>query len=195
MSKFTMIVLAIGAVLVMAIMGSYNGITRKEEAVFHAWGNLDSSLQRRFDLIPNLVGAVKGYATHENKTLQAVVEARSQIGKMQVNVNDQKSIAQFMAKQGELQSALNKLMVVVESYPDLKANANFLDLQHQLEGTENRINYARNQMNNAVLDFNSTIRRFPTSLVNAIFAHCEKKAFFQTTEEAKAAPKVDFNNG
>lgn len=197
MNKFTAWAIGVSVFLILSTCSVYNGMSQKEEAVYNAFGNLDSALQRRYDLIPNLVSAVKGYAAHESKTLQAVVEARSQIGSVSLDaskLNDEKAIAQFMAKQNQLQGSLHRLLAVVEAYPDLKANQNFLDLQHQLEGTENRINYSRTQMNKAVQDFNYSIRKFPNSLVNAVFAQLEKKCFFQATEEVKLAPKVEFNN-
>lgn len=192
MNKTLTIVLAFIVTGVLLVTSIYNDLNRKEEIVFNSWGNLESSLQRRFDLIPNLVNTVKGYANHESKTLIAVIEARSKVAGVKVDLNDEKTMQQFMAQQSQLQGSLHKLMAVVESYPDLKANQNFLDLQHQLEGTENRINYARNQYNKSVQDFNTSIRKFPNSLVNSMFAHLDKKLPFQANEGAKDAPVVNF---
>jgi LemA protein len=192
--KFLLGFFAVFILIIMMSVGVYNGLTSKEEAVFNAFGNLDSSLQRRYDLIPNLVGAVKGYAKHEKETLEAVINARSKIGSIDAkDLNNPQAIQAFMENQNQLQGSLHRLMLISESYPELKANANFLDLQHQLEGTENRINYARDQYNARVQEFNSSIRSFPASLVNAMFAHLEKKVPFTATESSREAPKVEFN--
>ncbi|MGE4291599.1 MAG: LemA family protein [Desulfovibrio sp.] len=173
----------------------YNTMQQNEEEVSAAWGNLEAALQRRADLIPNLVETVKGYAGHEKETLQAVVDARSKATSMQLTpeaLNDPKALANFQAAQGELSSALARLMVVVERYPDLKANQNFLALQHQLEGTENRISVARQRYNDAVKIFNFSIRKFPNSLTNSLLLHLERKEFFAADDAARQAPKVDF---
>jgi LemA protein len=167
----------------------------QEEAVFAAWGDVEAAYQRRADLIPNLVEVVKGYAKHEADTLTAVTEARAKVGSMQVSkemLNNPETFAKFQQAQGELSSALSRLMVVVERYPDLKANQNFLDLQNQLEGTENRINVARTRYNKAVQDFNTSIRSFPNSLTNKLLLHLERKEPFKAEEGAKTAPKVKF---
>jgi LemA protein len=168
----------------------------KEETVFKAWSDIESTLQRRADLIPNLVEVVKGYAKHEKETLEAVVTARAKATSVQLPpqaLGDPAAMQQFQAAQGGLTSALARLMVVVEQYPDLKANQNFLDLQTQLEGTENRINVARQRYNQTVEDFNASIRRFPESLTNKILLHLERKEYFKADEGAKAAPQVKFN--
>jgi len=173
----------------------YNQMQKNEEAVFRAWGDLESALQRRADLIPNLVEVVKGYAAHEKETLQAVIEARSKATSIQLKpemLGDPEALSQFQAAQGQLSSALSRLMVVVERYPDLKANQNFLDLQHQLEGTENRINVARQRYNEAVERFNYSIRKFPNSLTNSLLLDLERKEFFKADESAKEVPKVKF---
>lgn len=173
----------------------YNSMQQNEEEVYAAWGNLEAALQRRADLIPNLVATVKGYASHEKETLQAVVEARAKATSFQLSpqaLNDPQALAKFQAAQGELGSALARLMVVVERYPDLKADQNFLGLQHQLEGTENRINVARQRYNEAVKTFNYSIRKFPNSLTNSIILHLERKEFYAADEAAHQAPKVDF---
>ncbi|MEN8189493.1 MAG: LemA family protein [Thermodesulfobacteriota bacterium] len=173
----------------------YNTLQTKEEVVFKAWADVESTLQRRADLIPNLVESVKGYAAHEKETLDAVVQARSKAGSMQVSAQDlgnPAAMQQLQAAQGALSSALSRLMVVVERYPDLKASQNFLDLQNQLEGTENRINVARQRYNAAVSDFNGSIRRLPASLTNKFLLHLERKEYFKADEGAKIVPKVSF---
>ena len=173
----------------------YNSLQVKEEGVFKAWADIESTLQRRCDLIPNLVETVKGYAKHEAETLEAVINARSKATSVQLSPDDLSNpaaMAQFQQAQGGLTSALSKLMLVVERYPDLKANQNFLDLQTQLEGTENRINVARQRYNQAVEIFNGAIRKFPASLTNSIILHLERKEYFKADEEAKAVPKVKF---
>ncbi len=173
----------------------YNTMQANEEAVTAAWGNVESSYQRRADLIPNLVEAVKGYTKHEAETLKAVTEARAKVGTMQVNkdvINDPQSLAKFQQAQGQLSGALSRLMVVAEKYPDLKANQNFLDLQKQLEGTENRINVARERYNKSVQIFNTSIRTFPNSMTNSMMLHLKRKEPFKAEEGAKVAPKVKF---
>lgn len=173
----------------------YNVMQAKEEAVFAAWGDVEAAYQRRADLIPNLVEVVKGYAKHEADTLKAVTEARSKVGSVQVSkemLGKPESFAKFQQAQGELSGALSRLMVVVERYPDLKANQNFMDLQNQLEGTENRINVARTRYNRAVQDFNTGIRTFPNSLTNSLLLHLARKEPFKGEEGAKSAPKVKF---
>jgi LemA protein len=191
------IVTALAAlVTVMALAGcGYNSMQQQEEAVFAAWGDLEATLQRRADLIPNLVETVKAAASHEKDTLQAVVEARAKATQIKISpdmLTDKQALAKFQAAQGELSSALSRLMVVVERYPDLKANQNFLGLQHQLEGTENRITVARQRYNDAVRVFNGAIRSFPNSLTNSVLLHLERKEFFQADPGAKTAPTVDF---
>ncbi len=173
----------------------YNVMQANEEAVVAAWGDVEASYQRRADLIPNLVEVVKGYAKHESETLKAVTEARAKVGSMQVSkqmMNDPQSFGKFQQAQGELSGALSRLMVVVERYPDLKANQNFRDLQNQMEGTENRINVARVRYNKAVQEFNTSIRTFPNSLTNSILLHLTRKEPFKADEGAKTAPKVKF---
>jgi len=173
----------------------YNTMQANEEAVTAAWGNVESSYQRRADLIPNLVEVVKGYAKHEADTLTAVTEARAKVGSMQVSkdvLSNPASMGQFQQAQGQLSSALSRLMVVVERYPDLKANLSFMDLQKQLEGTENRINVARERYNAAVQTFNTSIRTFPNSVTNSLMLHLQRKEPFKAEEGAKAAPKVKF---
>jgi len=173
----------------------YNTIQQNDETVTAAWGDVEASYQRRADLIPNLVEVVKGYAAHEKETLTAVVEARAKVGKVQIGadvVNNPEAMAQFQAAQGGLSSALSRLMVVVEQYPDLKANQNFLDLQHQLEGTENRINVARVRFNDAVRIFNTSIRTFPNNLTNNFILKLPRKEPFKAEAGSEKAPAVKF---
>jgi LemA protein len=173
----------------------YNTMQANEEGVFAAWGDVEAAYQRRADLIPNLVEVVKGYAKHEADTLKAVTEARAKVGSIQASkdlVSNPQAFAKFQQAQGELSGALSRFMVVVEKYPDLKANQNFLDLQNQLEGTENRINVARVRYNKAVQLFNTSIRTFPNSLTNSLLLHLARKEPFKAEEGAKIAPKVKF---
>jgi len=182
--------------MLMLISGcGYNTMQANEEAVIAAWGNVESTYQRRADLIPNLVEVVKGYAKHEADTLKAVTEARAKVGSMQLGkdiLNDPASLNKFQQAQGELSGALSRLMVVVEKYPDLKANQNFMDLQKQLEGTENRINVARERYNQTVQVFNTSIRTFPNSMTNSLMLHLQRKEAFKAEEGAKVAPKIKF---
>ena len=185
----------IGLILTIISGCGYNSMQAQEEAVFAAWGDVEAAYQRRADLIPNLVEVVKGYAKHEADTLKAVTEARAKVGSMQVSkeiLNDPQAFAKFQQAQGQLSGALSRLMVVVERYPDLKANQNFLDLQNQLEGTENRINVARVRYNKSVQDFNTSIRVFPNSMTNSLLLHLTRKEPFKAEEGAKVAPKVKF---
>ena len=173
----------------------YNEIQRNEEAVFAAWGDVEAAYQRRADLIPNLVETVKAYAAHERETLQAVTEARARIGQMNVSgrdLTDPGTLEKYREAQGALGSALSRLLVVAERYPDLKASQNFRDLQHQLEGTENRINVARQRYNDAVQQFNTSIRTFPNNLTNKFLLDLERKEPFKADPGAAEAPKVQF---
>lgn len=194
MKRFGILLVLIFTVFTLSSCG-YNDLQVKEEAVFKAWGDVETNLQRRADLIPNLVQTVKGYAAHEQETLQGVVEARSKATQTTISTKDlsnPEAMAQFSQNQGMLSSALSRLMVVVEKYPDLKANQNFLALQNQLEGTENRINVARQRYNQAVEIFNGSIRKFPASLTNSMMLHLERKEYFKAESSAQAAPKVEF---
>lgn len=186
----------LGVFLMAALSGcGYNTIQANEEAVFAAWGDVEATYQRRADLIPNLVETVKGYAKHEADTFKAVTEARSKVGSMQVSkemLDDPAVLAKFQKAQGELSSALSRLLVVAERYPDLKANQNFLSLQDQLEGTENRINVARVRYNKSVETFNVSIRTFPNSLTNSLLLKLKRKEPFKAEEGAKTAPKIKF---
>ncbi|MEK6775681.1 MAG: LemA family protein [bacterium] len=187
---------ALFAVLLTSMWGcGYNTIQANEEAVKAAWGDVESSYQRRSDLIPNLVEVVKGYAAHEKETLTEITNARARVGSIQMSkdmLNDPQALAQFQEAQASMSSALARLMVVVENYPDLKANQNFLDLQHQLEGTENRINVARSRYNTTVETFNTSIRIFPNSLTNSLLLHLKLKEPFKAEAGAEKAPKVKF---
>ncbi len=173
----------------------YNLMQANEEAVKAAWGDVEASYQRRTDLIPNLVEVVKAYAKHEKETLTQVTEARAKVGSIQMSkemIDNPQALQQFQQAQGALSSALQRLMVVVEKYPDLKANQNFQDLQHQLEGTENRINVARVRYNKAVETFNVSIRTFPNSMTNSLLLHLKLKEPFKAEAGAEKAPKVQF---
>lgn len=182
------------AIVIVAMISMYNGLVSKHQSVEEAWANVESSLQRRYDLIPNLVNTVKGYAKHEQNTLQGVVEARAKALSTSVNIDltNEQAMAQMMKMQGSLEGALSKIMAITEAYPDLKASQNFLDLQSQLEGTENRINVARTRYNAQVKEFNTKLMTFPTNIVNNILANFEKFQYFKSVEQAQVAPKVEF---
>ena len=164
-----------------------------QESVVSAWSNVENQYQRRSDLIPNLVNTVKGYATHEQTTLTDVIDARAQATQIKLNVENltEESLQRYNQVQGELSSALSRLMVVSEQYPDLKANQNFADLQAQLEGTENRIATERRKFNETVQNYNSFIRMFPRNIVANMFGF-EAKAYFEAAEGTEQAPKVEF---
>ena len=189
-------VVLIVVILVAVFWGAriYNGFVNSDEIVSNAWAKVESDYQRRADLIPNLVETVKGYAAHEKETYQAVVEARANATKIQLNVDEltEENMQKFQAAQSELNSALSRLIAVSENYPELKANENFLELQAQLEGTENRIKESRNAFNDAVKDYNVTIRKFPNNIVAGIMGF-DKKAGFKAPEGSDKAPTVDFN--
>lgn len=182
-------VLGIIAVLVFYIIGTYNRLVRLDEAVTASWAQVDNVYKRRADLIPNLVSTVQGYAKHESGTFQAVVEARAKATQITVDPSNltAEKLKEYQAAQGQVSSALGKLMMIQENYPDLKANQNFLDLQAQLEGTENRIATERMNFNKAAQDFNTAIRRFPGMLFGF-----DKRAYFEATEADKETPKVQF---
>lgn len=189
------ILVIVGVVLVLIMIGSsrYNKMVTLEEGVTAAWSQVENVYQRRADLIPNLVNTVKGYADFEQETLTQVIEARAKATGVNVNADqlDEASIQQFQKAQQGLSSALSRLMVVVERYPDLKANQNFMDLQSQLEGTENRIAVERRNFNTAAQQYNTQIRRFPNNLYAGIFGF-DKKAYFEADQGAEKAPKVEF---
>jgi LemA protein len=182
-----------GLLFYSSFKGSYNTMVEMDESVTGQWAQVENVYQRRADLIPNLVATVKGYAAHEKETLEGVIEARSKATSVTIdptNLNAQ-SIQQFQAAQDGLSSALSKLMVVVERYPDLKANQNFLELQTQLERTENRIAVERRNFNNLTKNYNAFIRKFPKNIFASIFGF-EKKAYFSAQEGAETAPQVEF---
>jgi LemA protein len=188
--------LAVVLLALLALSGcGYNTMQQLEEKVFKAWGDVEATLQRRADLVPNLVETVKGYAAHERATLEAVVNARSKATSVKLSpedLSDAAAMQKLQQSQGELSSALSRLLVVVEQYPDLKASENFKDLQNQLEGTENRINVARQRYNEAAEAFNSSIRTFPNSLTNSLLLHLKRKEYIKADEAAKVAPRVKF---
>ena len=174
--------------------GVYNGLVQREEAVTSAWSQVENVYQRRMDLVPNLVQTVKGYAAHEKETLQAVVEARSKISQTSISsdvINDPAQMQAFQNMQGQLSSALSRLMVVVERYPDLKASQNFLALQTQLEGTENRVTVERRRFNESARDFNTFRRKFPNVIISNMMDF-GKKAYFEADKGAQKAPQVQF---
>ena len=186
-------VLGVLVVTLLSFIGAYNGLVQMDEQVTQAWAQVENVYQRRLDLIPNLVETVKGYAAHEKSTFIEVTEARSKAaGSISPQVfNDPQKFAQFQESQTALSSALSRLMVVVEKYPDLKANENFLSLQAQLEGTENRISVERGRFNTAAQIFNTNLRQFPTNVIGGMFAF-KTKEYFKSEPEAKSAPKVKF---
>ena len=185
----------IGVVAVVAIFfyATYNGFVNREEGLKSAWSNVETQYQRRADLIPNLVNTVKGYAAHETQSLNEVTEARARATSINLSADDltPERLAQFQRAQAEVRSALGRLIAVSESYPDLKANQNFLELQAQLEGTENRIAVARKDFNAAAQQYNVSVRRFPANLVARMFGFGQKP-YFESAEGAAAAPQVTF---
>lgn len=198
MKKGILITLAvIGGIVVLWFMifgGVYNGLVAREEGVTSAWAQVENVYQRRMDLVPNLVSTVKGYAAHESETLQNVVEARSKISQTNISsdaISDPSKLQAFQKMQGQLSSALSRLMVVVERYPDLKASKNFLALQSQLEGTENRISVERRRFNEAARNFNTYRRKFPNVIISNMMDF-QKKAYFESDEGAQKAPQVQF---
>ena len=189
----TIIIIAIIAAIAIWTVWGYNDLASMDENVSSQWANVETQYQRRADLIPNLVNTVKGYAAHEQETLKGVVEARSKATQIKLDASEltPEKLAQFQQVQGELTTALNKLLAIREAYPDLKANQNFLELQAQLEGTENRINVARKNFNDAAKDYNTAIRRFPKNILAGMFGF-DKRAYFEAQEGAEVAPTVEF---
>lgn len=191
-------VVLIVIVLIIVFLGgcsvsSYNKMVNKEEGVSNAWANVETQYQRRSDLIPNLVNTVKGYAQHEQETLEGVVAARSKATQVTLDSNDltPEKLQQYQEAQGEVSRALGRLLAISENYPDLKANENFQELQVQLEGTENRISTERRKFNEVSKDYNTYIRRFPNNIFAGIFGF-EKKAYFEAAEGTEKAPEVKF---
>ena len=196
MKKGLLTLLIIGVVILIAFFwfkGKYNSMVTGDEAVQTAWSQVENVYQRRADLIPNLVATVKGYAAHEENTLKSVIEARSKATQVTINADNltDEALAKFQEVQGGLTQALGKLMVLRESYPDLKANENFIQLQSQLEGTENRITVERQKFNDVAKSYNTLIRKFPNNIVAGMFGF-EKKPYFKADENAQTAPKVEF---
>lgn len=196
-NKALWITLAVIVVLLFAgfswVKGTYNTMVTEDEGVKTAWSQVENQYQRRMDLIPNLVNTVKGYATHEKETLEGVVSARAEATKTTIDPSNltEDSMKKFQAAQGELSSALSRLMVVLERYPDLKANQNFSELQAQLEGTENRISVERKRFNETAQSYNTYIRSFPTNILAGMFGF-QPKAYFSAESGAEKAPKVEF---
>ena len=196
LSRKNLILLAVGGLLLICVFWSfstYNGLVGQDEVVTTAWGNVQTQYQRRSDLIPNLVNVVKGYAKHEKETLEAVVSARARATQITVSADGltPEKLQQYQQAQGQLSTALGKLLAVSESYPNLKANENFSELQAQLEGTENRISESRTRYNKAVQGYNISVRKFPGNIVAKMFGFAPK-AKFEAAENAQNAPTVNF---
>ena len=193
MKKKNIIWIAVVVVIVVWLYSGYNGLVSKDEAVINKWAAVEADYQRRSDLIPNLVAMVKGYAEHESSTLESVTEARGRATSVTLNAEDltEENLRAYQEAQSEVKSALGRLIAVAESYPDLKANENFRDLQVQLEGTENRIAVSRKEFNDAVRSYNVAVRRFPTNILASLFGF-ERKASFSADEGAEQAPTVEF---
>lgn len=193
MKKSTIIILAVvGIVLIWAVVG-YNGLVSADEAVNTAWSNVENQYQRRADLIPNLVSTVKGYAAHEQQTLDAVTEARTRATQITISAEEltEEKLQEYQAAQGELGTALGRLLAITEAYPDLKANRNFLELQAQLEGTENRISVERRNFNDVAREYNTSIRSFPKNILAGMFGF-EARPYFEAAEGAAEVPAVQF---
>lgn len=196
MKKSTLTIIIIIAVVVIAALwlaSAYNKMVSAQEEVTTRWSNVESQYQRRADLIPNLVNTVKGYAEHESSTLEAVIAARNNASNIKIDPANMtpEQFAEYQKAQNEVGGALGRLLAVAESYPDLKANQNFLELQEQLEGTENRIQYARREYNEGVQIYNTMVRRFPNNIVAGIFGF-DKMDKFEAAEGAEVAPTVQF---
>lgn len=200
-NKGMMIGCAIGGVVLLAIailvswgISSYNNMVSLDQSVIQQWSQVENQYQRRADLIPNLVNTVKGYADFEKEVLTKVTEARAKVSQFNITsevLNDPQAFAKFQSLQGELSGALSRLLVTVENYPQLKANENFLQLQAQLEGTENRISVERKKFNEVVQKYNTTIKRFPASMLAGMFGFGEKQ-YFKAIQGAETPPKVEF---
>lgn len=190
----TLIIVGVLALsLFMWVKNGYNSMVRADENVQSAWAQVENVYQRRADLIPNLVATVKGYASHESSTLENVIAARANATRISIDPEKltEKSIEEFNKAQGELSSAIGRLLMITENYPDLKANQNFLELQAQLEGTENRITTERMKFNEAAKSYNTMIRQFPKNILASMF-NFEKKGYFEAQKGSEAAPKVEF---
>ena len=193
MKKSTIIILAVLAVVVIWGVTGYNGLVKADEAVSTAWSNVENQYQRRADLIPNLVNTVKGYAAHEKETLDAVVAARARATQVTVDAESMthEMLQEYQKSQSEVGAALGRLLAVAEAYPDLKANTNFLELQAQLEGTENRISVERRNFNEVAKKYNTSIRTFPRNILAGMFGF-EKRPYFEAQEGVENAPVVQF---
>lgn len=191
MKKSVIILIAVVAVIIIWAISAYNGLVSMDENVSSQWANVETQYQRRADLIPNLVNTVKGYASHEKETLEGVVEARSKATQIKVDANDltPEKLAEYQKAQGAVTSALGKLLAITENYPDLKANQNFLELQAQLEGTENRINVARKNFNDAAQAYNTSIRRFPKSILRFSYSASRNVPISKPPKERKKRRK------
>ena len=188
-------IIPVGIIVILVIwaISGYNGMVEMDEQVQNKWANVETQYQRRADLIPNLVSTVKGYAKHEQQTLENVVKARSEATQVKVDAENltPEKLAAFQKAQSGVSSALGRLLAVAEHYPDLKANQNFLELQSQLEGTENRITVARKDFNDAAKSYNQSIRQFPKNILAGMFGF-EKKSYFEAEAGSEKAPKVEF---
>lgn len=195
MKKNKGLIITIVVIVLVALWGilSYNGLVGMDENVSNQWANVETQYQRRSDLIPNLVNTVKGYAKHESQTLEAVMAARSQATQVKIDPSNctPQQLAAYQKAQGDVTTALGKLLAITENYPDLKANQNFLELQSQLEGTENRINVARKDFNDSAKEYNTSLRRFPRNIIASMFGF-EKRNYFEAETGAEKAPKVEF---
>lgn len=195
MKKNKGLIITIVVIVLVALWGilSYNGLVEMDEKVSNQWANVETQYQRRSDLIPNLVNTVKGYAKHESQTLEAVMAARSQATQVKIDPSNctPQQLAAYQKAQGDVTTALGKLLAITENYPDLKANQNFLELQSQLEGTENRINVARKDFNDSAKEYNTSLRRFPRNIIASMFGF-EKRNYFEAEAGAENAPKVEF---
>ena len=193
MKKSTIILVAVIAALAMWAISAYNGMVKMDESVSTAWSNVENQYQRRADLIPNLVNTVKGYAAHEKETLEAVMAARSKATQMTIDADNltPEKLQEYQKAQGEIGSALGRLLAITENYPDLKANQNFMELQAQLEGTENRISVERRNFNEVARTYNTSIRTFPKSILAGMFGF-DKRPYFEAEEGANKAPEVKF---
>lgn len=195
MKKNKGLIITVVVIALVALWGisSYNGLVSMDENVSNQWANVETQYQRRSDLIPNLVNTVKGYAKHESKTLESVMAARSQATQVKIDPSNctPQQLAAYQKAQGDVTTALGKLLAITENYPDLKANQNFLELQSQLEGTENRINVARKDFNDTAKKYNTSLRSFPRNIV-ASMCGFEKRAYFEAEAGAEKAPKVEF---
>lgn len=195
MKKNKGLIITIVVIALVALWGisSYNGLVSMDENVSNSWANVETQYQRRSDLIPNLVNTVKGYAKHESQTLESVMQARSQATQVKIDPSNctPQQLAAYQKAQGDVTTALGKLLAITENYPDLKANQNFLELQSQLEGTENRINVARKDFNDTAKKYNTSLRRFPRNIIASMFGF-EKRNYFEAEAGAEKAPKVEF---